>query len=63
MAVAKALYDVHNETGVGWEILAAMIMVESSYRPDIISSDPSYGLMQLTYDVGKDVGKKMNKKI
>lgn len=62
LAVAKALYDVHNETGVGWEILAAMIMVESSYRPDIISSDPSYGLMQLTYDVGKDVGKKMDKK-
>jgi hypothetical protein len=62
LAVAKALYDVHNETGVGWEILAAMIMVESSYRPGIISSDPSYGLMQLTYGVGKDIGEKIDEK-
>ncbi|WP_320045710.1 lytic transglycosylase domain-containing protein [uncultured Ilyobacter sp.] len=62
LAVAKALYDVHGETGIGWEILASIIMVESSYRPDIISNDPSYGLMQLTYNVGRDIGKKMDKK-
>ena len=62
LAVAKALYDVHSETGIGWEILASIIMVESSYRPGIISNDPSYGLMQLTYGVGKDIGEKIDKK-
>ncbi|WP_319369839.1 transglycosylase SLT domain-containing protein [uncultured Ilyobacter sp.] len=62
LAVAKALYDVHNETGIGWEIIASMIMVESSYRPDVISTDPAYGLMQLTYNVGKDIGEKIDKK-
>ncbi len=62
LVTAKALYHSHKNTGIDWEILASMIMVESSYRPGIISDDPSYGLMQLTYEVGKDVAKKMENK-
>lgn len=44
---ALSLYRAQSETRIDWRVLAALIMTESSYRADIVSEDPSYGLMQL----------------
>lgn len=60
LATAKALYHAEKRTNIDWEILASIIMVESSYRPRIISDDPAYGLMQLTYGVGRQIGEEVD---
>jgi soluble lytic murein transglycosylase-like protein len=62
LATAKALYHAEKMTNIDWEIIASIIMVESNYRPRVISDDPSYGLMQLTYKVGQQIGEEVDGK-
>lgn len=44
---ALSVYRASRETRLDWKVISALIMTESSYRANIVSVDPSYGLMQL----------------
>lgn len=44
---ALSIYRASKETKLDWKVISALIMTESSYRANIVSVDPSYGLMQL----------------
>ena len=62
---ALSIYKASKETKLDWKVLSALIMTESSYRANIVSVDPSYGLMQLklptaNYMAGKVGTQKMS---
>ena len=57
--LAKVIYDESKKYKFDWKMILAIIMTESSFRYDVKSSDPSYGLMQIKYDTAKSVGEKV----
>lgn len=64
VVTAFSIYKASRETKLDWKVLSALIMTESSYRANIVSIDPAYGLMQLklptaNYMAGKVGSKKM----
>lgn len=59
LELAKVIYDESMKYKFDWKMIMAVIMTESSFRHDIKSSDPSYGLMQIKYNTAKSVGEKV----
>ncbi len=47
IVTALSIYQASKETKLDWKVISALIMTESSYRANVVSVDPSYGLMQL----------------
>ena len=47
VVTALSIHRASKETKLNWKVISAVIMTESSYRADIVSGDPSYGLMQI----------------
>ena len=56
---ALSIYKASEETKLSWRVISALIMIESSYRADIISGDPSYGLMQLKLPTANYIAQKI----
>ena len=61
VVTALSLLKAQNDTKMDWKVIAALIMTESSYRPQIVSDDPSYGLMQLMLPTANHMAKKIGK--
>lgn len=61
--LARTIYETSEKYRYNWRIPVAFIMTESSFKPDIISGDPSYGLMQIKYTTAKAVAKKMGEDV
>lgn len=57
--LARVIYDESKKYKFDWKMIMAIIMTESSFRYDVKSSDPSYGLMQIKYTTAKSVGEKV----
>ncbi|TDT70619.1 soluble lytic murein transglycosylase [Hypnocyclicus thermotrophus] len=63
LKLSRAIYDTSQKYRYDWRIPVAFIMTESSFRANIISGDPSYGLMQIKYTTAKAIAKKMGEDV
>ncbi|MGM0509214.1 MAG: transglycosylase SLT domain-containing protein, partial [Fusobacteriota bacterium] len=57
--LAQVITHASSKYKYNWRMILAVALTESSLRPNISSSDPSYGLMQIKYMTGKYAGKKI----
>lgn len=57
--LVAVIWDESKKYKYNWRMIVAVIMTESSFRPDITSNDPSYGLMQIKFETAKSAGDKV----
>ncbi len=57
--LVAVIWDKSKKYKYNWRMIVAVIMTESSFRPNIISNDPSYGLMQIKFETAKSAGGKV----
>ncbi len=57
--LVAVIWDESKKYKYNWRMIVAVIMTESSFRPDITSTDPSYGLMQIKFETAKSAGDKV----
>lgn len=62
VVTALSIHKASKETKLNWKVISALIMTESSYRADIVSVDPSYGLMQIKLPTANYMAKKIGEK-
>lgn len=63
LEIASAIRVTSERYRYNWRLTTAMIMTESSFRPNIESRDPSYGLMQIKLRTAKEVAPKVGLKV
>lgn len=59
LELAKVIKEESKKYKFNWRMIVALIMTESSFRHDIRSTDPSYGLMQIKLPTAKSAGSRV----
>lgn len=57
--LVKVIWNESKKYKYNWRMIIAVVMTESSFRPNIKSTDPSYGLMQIKFNTAKSASDKV----
>lgn len=63
LELARVINEESKKYKFNWRMIIALIMTESSFRHDVRSTDPSYGLMQIKLPTAKSAGSRVGIKI